>query len=154
MMKKRLLWIILLLLVAILVGGICLEFALCKQAVTHDLTEDIRETIHSQWHVEEYGELAWDENQRFYGSYGDCLVVFTKCSGWDTDYTALRVAGTMLVWRYPFTVLVFCNGECADIREAYARGWLTWVQVRTIVSYHQETWGEMAKLPAFATTID
>lgn len=153
-MKKRLLWIIPLLLVAILVGGICLEYALCQQNTNHELTEEADKTLRANWQSEEYGELAWDQNQHFYGSYGDCLIVFTKCGGWDTEYTALKVAGTMFIWRYPFAILVFRDGACADIKDAYERGWLTWVQLRSIVSYHQEVWGEMAKLPEFAVTID
>lgn len=153
MLKKRLIWMIPLLLAAVLVSGILLEFALCNRCVSYELTDAVREAVVAHWPAETYGELTWGENQHFYGSYGDCLVVYTKRSGWDTDYTALKVARSMFVSPWPFTVLVLRDGTCMDIRDAYEQGWLTWIQVRSIVTHHQKVWGELAKLPGFAATM-
>lgn len=144
---KKLKYIAIALAVVLLVaGGVYVGYKWNNTDSSYTLTHEMRKTIEENWPEEKYGEkLKWGKySTQFYGSHGDCLVVFTIQGARGYGFTEFQVGGVTFFYTQSFSIHVFRDGECLDIQDAYEKGWLTWWQVRAIAAFHQETWGDLA----------
>ena len=146
-MKKY--WYIAIAVVVVLLvagGGAYIGYKWNNTDSSYTITHEIRKTIEENWPEEKYGEaLKWGKNStRFYGSHGDCLVIFTIQGQRGYGHTEYQVGGVTFFYTQSFSIHVFRDGEWLSIPEAYDQGWLTWWQVRAIAEFHRETWGDGA----------
>lgn len=144
---KKLKYIVIALAVVLLVAsGVYIGYKWNNTDSSYKITHEIRKTIEESWPEEGYlGTLKWGKNAtRFYGSHGDSLVVFSKQGFLVDSNTEFQVGGITFFLRTSFKILVFRDGKCLDIRDAYDQGCLTWWQVRSIAEFHRETWGNGA----------
>ena len=145
-MKKY--WYIAIAIVVVLLvaGGIYLDYKWNNTDSSYTLTHEMRKTLEGNWQDDWYGQpLKWGKNDtRFYGSHGDCLVIFTQQGVRGYAHVEYQVGGVTFFYTQSFSIHVFRDGEWLDIRDAYDQGWLTWWQVRAIADFHRETWGDGA----------
>lgn len=127
-------------------GGIYIGYRWNNTDSSYTLTHEMRKNIEENWQDDWYGEpLRWGKYAtRFYGSHGDCLVVFTIQGARGYGYTEFQVGGITFFYTQSFSIHVFRDGEWLSLPESYDQGWLTWWQVRSIAEFHKETWGDLA----------
>ena len=77
----------------------------------------------------------------YYGTHGDCIVMFHEFSPIDVGLTGcIRVADLEIRSSTPARLIVYRNGEFSYIEKAYASGWLTKEQIESIVEHHNTTY--------------
>ena len=145
-MKKVLCVAIAIVVVLLVAGGVYLDYKWNNTDSSYTLTHEMRKTLEENWQDDWYGEsLRWGKYAtRFYGSHGDCLVIFTQQGVRGHGHTEYQVGGVTFFYTQYFSIHVFRDGEWLGIQDAYDQGWLTWWQIRTIANFHQETWGNVA----------
>lgn len=92
------------------------------------------------WNQDKHNDWDLTSKECYYGTYGDCVVIFDIAK--DSD---LCMAGTILVADLlihsplPANIFVYRSGEFAEIQDAYRDGWLTKEQIQSMQEYHKTT---------------
>lgn len=77
----------------------------------------------------------------YYGTINDCIVIFSEAQL--TAERNLWVADYVFTWRMWFNILVYKDGECCLLEEAYEKGWLTKEHIAQLHERHGEIEAEM-----------
>ena len=78
--------------------------------------------------------------ENYYGTYGDCIALYYMWPEADVCITGTILAGDLLFHSpLPANLIIYRNGEFAEIRDAYAKGWLTYEQIVSMQEYHKTT---------------
>ena len=105
-----------------------------------ELSADMVKRIKSDWMVEnpvsdrpaEYIKLT------YYGTYGDCVVLSIHDYGLQYVLGGPSrddIAGVSFFYPQAYDLWVWNNGEFCHLREAYAKGWVSKVDVQNVAYY-------------------
>ncbi|MBE6578495.1 MAG: hypothetical protein E7651_01665 [Ruminococcaceae bacterium] len=124
----------------LLVLGICL-LASCSaepEDPFRPLTNEGKEEIAAAWQKQFGGTPIWDDgsggNLRYYGTFGDCVVLFQKTLLQIIE--TKNIAGYLFSHSSSFILTVYREGEFLSLSDAYSKGYVTEAQVGEIHRYH------------------
>lgn len=103
------------------------------------------------WNKHDLG--TWHENTnkdtkdgfyvRYYGTYGDCIVLFRRPLCTMDVVSSITIADETFNYPYPFQLFAYRDGEFAELKDAYANGLVTAEDISQIADLHRYIRGEV-----------
>ena len=96
---------------------------------------ELQAEFEAAWLAEFGWEFEWGKRERYYGTYGDCIVIFMP--GFLQANWTETIAGEEFTHSVIFGLKVFYNGEFLTLEQAYEQGLISKEQVSLIAEYHR-----------------
>ena len=112
------------------------------------LSVEMQAEVEAVWKEKTGEKLLWcgarlsngkiNAEDRYYGTFNDCVVVFHIVAPFLTVVGRLEVGGQTLVHGTPFEIWIYSDNTFISIKEAYENGILTDVDISKIIEYHND----------------